>query len=281
MRPDFVIKDYKAGIKYTEAITCFDELQYFCPSESVVSENDSGEIVFLRSGSKKIKEFSLKLDSIDCQVLLNLSTKGSVGLARSHMEAVTEIRILFPATDKLEFIYKIYQLVDMVFSFICNRRNITFRSMKLSGIYPSKRIMDHKLVDCEKLGDCDVFFFDKYREEPEGIDIISKTWKSHYLIHHIDKLFQIVAQDIDGDVETGGFISINSIHSSVKRRNLIDLQQSLQITGAFEFYVRKYLPPMAVEKEHHKAMKKIFDDIIKSSSSSGKLKKLVYCIVEN
>ena len=274
VRPEFVIKDFTPGTVFNEARICFDELQYFCPSEAVVSENDSGDVVFLRSGSIKIKEFEVSLNLIKCQVKINLSTAGSVGFARSHMEAVTEIIIHFTATDNLEFISNLYHLVDMVFSFICNRRNTTFRSMKLSGLYHGKMFCDHKQVECDKRTDCEVFFYDRYREEPEGINIISKTWNASYLIHRIDKLFQIVAQDIDSDKETGGYISINSIHPSIKRRNLIDLQQSLQITGAFEFYVRKYLPSMVEEKDHHRAMKKIFDDIISDPSSSGKLKKL-------
>lgn len=274
VRPDFIIKEYKKGIMFNEAVISFDELQYFCPSESVVSENEIGDIVFLRSGSMNVKEFDIMLNSINCHIKLNISTKGTVGFARSHMEALTEIRILFPATDNLKFLYNLYQLVDMVFSFICNRRNTTFTSMRLNGIYHDQALREHKIVDCDKWGSCHAFFFDKYREEPEAISIISKTWGAHYLIKNIDNLFRLVAQDIDADIETAGFISINSIHPSVKRRNLIDLQQSLQITGAFEFYVRKYLPSMAEEKDHHRAMKKKLDDVILNPSSSGKLKKL-------
>ena len=46
----------------------------------------------------------------------------------------------------------------------------------------------------------------------------------------------------------------------------------MQITGAFEFYVRTYLPNMAPEKDYHTVMKMILAELEKKST--GKLKKL-------
>ena len=92
-------------------------------------------------------------------------------------------------------------------------------------------------------------------------------------------LFTIVADDISGKLEDGGKISIASVHPSNKRRNLIDLQQSIQISSAFEFYVRRYLPNMIEEKDHHIIMKMILKEI--ESKSTGKLKELAKNLAKN
>ena len=89
----------------------------------------------------------------------------------------------------------------------------------------------------------------------------------------------MIADDLNKDADEGGFISIASIHPSVKRRNLIDLQQSLQITGAFEFYVRQYLPNMAVEKDYHIIMKMLLNEL--ASKQKGKLKELAKSLAKN
>ena len=66
-------------------------------------------------------------------------------------------------------------------------------------------------------------------------------------------------------------MNLGSIHPSVERRRLLDLQQSLHITAAFEFYVRRYLPPMIEEKEYHRAVKESLDQLI--DKNTGKPKK--------
>ena len=50
---DFVVKNYEIGSKYKEVIFDFAELQYFCPSGSVVKDDEERNVTF--SGeSKKI-----------------------------------------------------------------------------------------------------------------------------------------------------------------------------------------------------------------------------------
>ena len=272
---DFAVKGYENGSKYTKAIFDFAELQYFCPSSSVLKDDDERNVVF--SGkSTEVKAFDFKLDSVKCHVRFVIGAKGKCGIAHSNMEAITEIHISFPETDDFGFLNKIYLLVDLVFAFICNRRNTTCLSMRLNGKYPSKTIDNGKIVDCERdYLNCEVFYYNKYREEPEGKKIISKTWDVNGFFVHIDKLFEMVASDISDDGEDGGTISVASVHPSVKRRNLVDLQQTLQITGAFEFYVRKYLPNMTPKEEHHDVMWMILEEVAKKSKGKfGKLRKL-------
>lgn len=94
---------------------------------------------------------------------------------------------------------------------------------------------------------------------------------------HIDKLFQIVSNDLSGN--PGGTISIESIHPSVNRRNLIDLQQSIQIIGAFEFYVRRYLPSMIHEERYHTEIREVLEDL--AEKSTGHKRKLAKDLSKN
>lgn len=270
---DFVIKGYEFESKYSMAIFSFDELQYFCPSNSVVDEQ-LDKVTFLRQ-SKTIWEFDFVLMDINCHVSFVLATQGTLGHAHSNMEAISEIRVSFPETDNFSFIDSLYRVVDSAFAFICNRRNTTCVSMKLYGTYPSQTIDNDIIVPCEKKSKSEAFFFDKYRESSESPKVIKKTWNVSSFIKHIDALFQMIANDLcfikeKEDQVDCGFISISSIHPSTKRRNLIDLQQSLHITGAFEFYVRKYLPPMIEEKDHHIKMKQILEESKEKLDENGK-----------
>lgn len=99
------------------------------------------------------------------------------------------------------------------------------------------------------------------------------------MLKHIDSLFNIVAEDISGKLNEGGNISISSIHPSTKRRNLIDLQQSVQIISAFEFYARRYYKDMISEKNHHIIMKMILEEI--QGKTKGKMKELAKNMSDN
>lgn len=244
----------------------------------MVKDDEERNVTF--SGeSKKIRTFNIVVNSIECEGSFILGTKGKWGFAHSMMEAVTELHISFPETDDFVFLNNLYLIVDCVFAFICNRRNTTCLSMKIKGTYPSKTIDNNTVVDCIRHCASEIFYFDKYREDPENEKIIAKTWDASIFFKHIDDLFTIVADDISGKLEDGGKISIASVHPSNKRRNLIDLQQSIQISSAFEFYVRRYLPNMIEEKNHHIIMKMILKEI--ESKSTGKLKELAKNLAKN
>lgn len=275
---DFVIKGYEPQSAYTEAIFDFDELQYFCPSPAVVKSDDKNNVIFSRERID-VKEFQIDINLIKCNVKFIVAAKGKWGFAHSNMEAVTEIHVVFPETRDIDFLRKIYLTVDCVFAFICNRRNTTCRSMRLIGKYPSKTISDGKIVDCEKICNSEMFFYDKYREEPEEQKIVAKTWDASPIFKHIDALFNMVAEDISGNLDEGGNISISSIHPSIKRRNLIDLQQSMQITSAFEFYARRYYKDMISEKDYHTVMKMILNEV--KNKSKGKMKELAKNMSDN
>lgn len=262
---DFVVKSYDCDAKYSEARFAFDELTCFCPPTKRLDDLTNIE------KPETIKSFNLEVDSVQCLVELIVCTEKASNLIHPKIEAKTTIRITFPETDDFAFLKKLYLVVDYAFSFICNRRNTTCLSMRIVGKRPIESIkkeLNGKLVPC----DSEVFFFDRFREEPEDEKEILKTRDASFLIKYIDKLFQLIAQDSIESENDSGTISILSIHPSIEKRQLIDLQQTLQITAAFEFYVRKYLPAMIVEKEHHIKMREYLENI--ENSSTGKLKEL-------
>lgn len=274
---DWVIKQYQLKSKFNQVQFDFPELQYFCPSTSVVKE--IGDDVIFARNQRTLKEFDVEIQEVKCHVSFVVACSGSYGLAHSHMEAVSKILIDFPETDNLNFLEEIYYIVDSVFAFLCNRRNTGCLSMKLHGNYEAKTIDHRKIVDTIRPYNCSMFFFDKYREEPEKQKTISKAFYSAMMLPYIDKLFELVADDITGNRETSANISISSMHPSLKRRNLIDLQQSLHITGAFEFYVRRYLPGMIEEKTYHTILKMLLLEF--ANKNIGKTRKLAKNLVDN
>ena len=82
-------------LAHTEQKRWLEALQYFCPS--------------------KVKEFTIDVDGVTCEVNFVISSKGSWGYAHSNMEAVTEIHITFPETNNLVFYpLSCYMLSDLV-----------------------------------------------------------------------------------------------------------------------------------------------------------------------
>ena len=280
---DCIIGDYVPNSKFTKALFSFSELQYFCSSVSVatITTDDDGEKVIFSMTPKLLQKFSVKIDSKECTVEFLAWAKGNHGIANSKMVAKSYIAISFEETKNLEFLEKVYLTVDAVFAFICNRKNITCTKMTGIGIAPFNRIRcikmkdgskNNKLVSEDQQCKSEFYFIDKYRADPEDEKTISKTIYLMPLFKHLEKLFELVAEDVTNEGADTANISIASIHPSLKRKRLIDLQQSLHITAAFEFYVRRYLPVMNEEKEHHKKLKKLLEEF--ANTNGGKAKKL-------
>jgi len=140
-------------------------------------------------------------------------------------------------------------------------------------------LRDKILVDTKRPCKSEIYFIDKYREEPEEENNFAQLINSRAFFQHIDSLFKMVAEDISTDKDESVNISISSIHPSLKRRRLIDLQQSLHITAAFEFYVRRYLPSIIEEEEYHIELKKVLQEI--AEANTGKAKKLVKNLIKH
>lgn len=288
---DFIISEYMPDSRFTNALFSFSELQYFCPSNAVVSKisDDEGEKIAFSETPKLFKEFPLIIEGKDCIVrFLAKVKKWSYGIANSNVTTESCIDISFEQTEALDFLEKVYRVVDAVFSFICNRRNITCTEMTCIGIAPCKRLRKTTLKDgsikmipelVESPCKSEFYYIDKYRADSEDEKTIEKTMYRMSLFKHLDKLFEMVAEDVANGGDDIANISIASIHPSQKSRRLIDLQQSLHITAAFEFYVRRYLPVMTEEKEHHKKLKQLLEDFAKTNS--GKAKKLAKTLCDH
>ena len=259
---DWLIRDYACDCEISEARFSFQELQFFCPSIKAVKSTDTDVQFFLQP--QEIQTFEVTLDGKTCKVSFVVRSKGAYGL-QSNMKTVSEIVIRFAETADFSFLQKIYWMVDSVFAFICNRRNTTCTSMTLRG---------------RGFWKSEMFFLDRYRENPEEDEVIQKSMFSMDMRLHIDKLFQLVAEDISRkDKDDPANISILSIHPSRQRRFLIDLQQSLHITAAFEFYVKRYLPPMVEEKSHDTELKKLLQDF--AATHPGKAKKKAKALLKH
>lgn len=216
----------------------------------------------------------------ECKASFIVGAKGKLALSNSYMQAESNLCIEFEETEfeetgEVRFFEKLYEVVDSVFAFICNRRNTDCVCMELKGVYPDKTLNGKNIVDCERYISSTMQFYSKYRENVESNKVISNTFYASAFLKHIDMLFALVAKDVENE---NGFedatLSISSIHPSLKRRKLIDLQQSLQITGSFEFYVRKYLPSMIEEKTHHTILKMLLTEFAKNNSVNKKARKL-------
>lgn len=287
IRIDCAIQDFQVGCEYTTARFRFDELQYLCPSSDMASKPTPEQTLFTMM-PRIVKEFDVSIDGKTCEVKILTRSEGCLS-ERWHMDSFSEIGISFERTSDLEFLHKVYTLVYFTFVFICNRQNISSSSMKLKGDYSVKASKNGEIVYTTRECVSEMFFFNQYREEPEEKNETEKLIWLRSFLKHIDGLFRMIADDLShgtvegtekaGETEDGAFISIGSIHPSIKRRKLIDLQQSLHITGEFEFYVRRYLPPMTEEKEHHAAVKEVLEAFIKTHT--GKAKKLAKSLLKH
>jgi hypothetical protein len=91
----------------------------------------------------------------------------------------------------------------------------------------------------------------------------------------LKELFQLFIEEKTGDVVIA---SERSVHPSFKYRNLIDLKQSLHITAAFEYYVRKMLPEISSQTtiEFIKDIEALFDEYIEKATGKKKKKAISF-----
>lgn len=274
---DWIIMGYEMDCRFDKVQFDFEELQFFCPSISIVQEKED-TIVFSKE-KKQIKEFDFEIAGRKCHASFDVGIEGNQGIANSHIQAKSVLTITFEKTSDFSFLESIYNLIDETFSFVCNRRNTDCTYMNVMGVYPAKTIEDKKVVDCERRMRAKMHFLNKYRESNESNKVISKAFYSAIVFPYIDKLISLIAKDIDSKSYEDSTIYISSIHPSTKRRNLIDLQQSLQITGAFEFYSRKYLPSMRKEKEYHTVIKMVLLELVENSLFNRKARETINSLI--
>lgn len=236
---EYYIEDYCENSKYGEMRLQFPELNYFFASIDRATIMDK-QVVFSRE-KKTFCSFDFRYHDTD--VNISFVTKIDChSRVKTTAETISEISLVFPETDDLEFVGGLYEVVRCFFSFVCNRRNIGLRSAVLVGAYPIKRIEDGKVVDASGFTAPTMFFSQKYLEPEEDKKVISKTPNWDLFSQKIPELFRLFSEDA---VDSIAIVNGNGIHHSVKYRNLIDLELSLHITATFECYVRTLLPEMS------------------------------------
>lgn len=271
---DWSIKGYQPYAKYNCMIFTFPEFNYLFSLPMIGKANENGEY---KSESKRIPEGKIKISGKDVDIFFVSQCIVDSDAEGDFIKQKKTIEVRFNETDDFSFIEKIYRLIDNTFAFICNRRNIGCRSAVLRGEYPSKDFDEHgKLFDTYQNVDSFISFYDKYRQSEENKNEIPKAFNLRTICNHIDKLFEFVADDLSADDPK---ISISSVHPSAKARYNIDLNQSLHITAAFEFYFRKYLPAITGVKDYDIEIEQLLQKY--ASEHSGKAKKKALSLANN
>lgn len=267
---DWYIDNYDSRMSFTELSFNFDELNYFIPAVVEIPKDDSA--YHFPKGEKDISKFTFLLDGKRVTFKLLTYTRGTIGIS-SGLQRISELSLSFKGTKDPEFLYKLYLIIADIFSFVCNRRNLTLCSAKVEGYLGKTNSKENKASSS-------FFALEKYKDPVEESKIISTTVNYRYLKTHFAGLVRLIASNYDS--RTDGRVSVHGIHPSTFRRNLIDLRQALNITSAFEFHVRKLLPDIvsAGTKDTYDEVKAlIIDKYI--PSVTGKKKKIANDIIRH
>lgn len=236
---EYLIDDYQLNSKYTEMRLQFPELDYFIPSRgrAIISQE---QFIFSRINDAM---YSFDIHYRDTVVNVSFNSKVEVHVkAKTIAETISEVTLKFHETDEEGYLLGLYTCMRNFFCFICNRSNIGMRSAILIGKFPHKTLEDRKIVEKDAYTKQKLVLNQKYLEPLEEQKQLNKVPNSRIFSTNLKELVQLFFEEkIEGTAKING----NSIHPSFKYRNLIDLEQSLHITAAFEYYVRTVLPEIS------------------------------------
>lgn len=265
---DYYIENYKEHSTYNKMIFSFKELDFFIPSRGSYSWDSTKQIgSFL---SKPIEIFRFQFSIEETAVTLILQTRSYTTSSNSvNVSTISELILEFNDITDINIILKLYKAVRHLFSFICNRRNISFSNVKILSRYeqevptPSKNgfIKEKKVLSQYQT----LNVVDNYSEKCESDKIVSKTLNFVFFKSHFEELFTFILEKK---------ASIASIHPSHKLKHLIDLNQSLHITAAFEYYQRTFLPTISssTTMEFYNDLKLLIEKYIESQKGAKKKK---------
>lgn len=239
---EYYIDDYVERSRYKEMRLRFPELDYLLPSMGKAKCEDDC-FVFSRVADP-VSSFDIKYRGATISVAFIRASEAQVNV-NTTATTFSEILLRFPETDDLEYITDLYFTVRGFFEFICNRKNIGLRSAVLVGDYPRKKIENGKVVDKLVNTRQTLFLSQKYLEPTEDIKQIKKTPNIGLFNDKLQDLLQLFFEKNNGDF---AIVNGSGSHPSIKFRNLIDLEQSLHITAAFEYYVRTLLPEISSQE---------------------------------
>ena len=267
---DWYIDSYNPGMTFTELSFNFDELNYFIPAAVEIPMDDNA--YHFPKGENDISRFTFSLDGKRVLFKLLTYTRGTIGIS-SGLQRVSELSLSFKGTKDPEFLYKLYLIIADIFSFVCNRRNLTLCSATIEGYLGKTNSKENKASSS-------FFALEKYKDPVEESKIISTTINYQYLKAHFAGLVRLIASNYDSRID--GRVSVHGIHPSTFRRNLIDLRQALNITSAFEFHVRKLMPGIVSTgtKDTYDEIKTLINDKY-IPSVTGKKKKIANDIIRH
>lgn len=263
---NWFISNYDPNVSFNQLSFRFDELDFFtCAFLDI--KNDDTEFA-VQKDKKSLERFSFLMDGKRVTVEL-ITCFEATNRIPPGVQRISQLSLSFGKTKDLDFLNKLYWIVADTFSFLCNRRNLSLNYAILEGTTPHSQGKSTSTL----------YVVDKYKEPNEGIEGISKTIHHAILKPHFAGLVKLIASNYDSKTE--GKVSVRGIHPSFFKRNLIDLQQSLNITSAFEFHSRVLMPEISSEEtiDVYNEIKKIIENQY-IETATGKKKKVAKDIVK-
>ncbi len=262
---DYYIDDYCDCSEYNQMQFSFAELNYFIPSAKAFTYGEN--FMMFSQTPIELCKFDFTYQGTKVSLTFRIYSTGTAGV---KCTAVTksELQLQFTKTDNADYLVGLYRVVYDVFTFLCNRQNVSFDTATLIGeklvshpvFSEGKTVIEEKSIPISQ----DLVIVDKYREEPENDKVSSKTVRYDNVSSHFEQLFKLI---LDNKV------SLSSIHVSVKAKKYLDLKQCLHITAAFEYYERMFLPEISSQTtlEVYEEVKDIIGEYV--NSLAGKKKK--------
>lgn len=262
---DFYIDGYDENSKYTQMRFSFPELDYFIPSSKMCAVAPENNITFIRQ-PEIIENFVFRYKEVAVSFSLRLYSTARLS-NKSIAETKSELLLEFEETTNIEFLLGLFHIIHDLFSFICNRQNISLDSAVIIGTRTHKELITSN--GKTEIGDKTVptsqtlVISNKYKEAAEKDKVIAKTIRYSFISSAFEKLFKLFVDDK---------VSVLSVHSSVASRNLLNLKQCLHITAAFEYYQRTFLPEITSEAtiQFYEEMKSLIQTY--ANEHTGKLK---------
>lgn len=226
---DYYVLKYDQRSQNSSLRFSLPELNQFIPSWPLVqySFDNPHDPILLAKEEKEIKSFDIDFKGRPIHISFKITPEMHIGKT-AELSTKTTLEINFEKNADYDFIYDLYHLVQGLFSFIYNRRNLWFTSISINGSYSQKSLPKERLVSA-------LFFSnDRHMLPPENQETISKEKATFSLYEqNINALMQMIADDK---------LNYMNTHASTLRRNLVDLTQYLNITSSFELYHRELCP---------------------------------------
>lgn len=239
MDVDYYIEGFESNSIYNKMRFSFPELDDFLSSLSSIDLRNPNTISF-KLKPQLINDFTFHYK--DKEIRFTLQTQ-SVYTAERKVKAETksELVLCFESTTDYEFMLELFRIVYNLFCFICNRTSISLREVEIIGERLEKGVkpingpeIKDKVVPVNQ----QLVINNRYGVIEENNKLISRIPEYSLFSSNLEGLVQLIANDS---------VSISSIHSSTAARNLLDLKHCLNLTAAFEYYQRTFLPQISSE----------------------------------